>query len=647
MEIRVQGYESQVKLFLVLLVLFLVSAGVIDLNILYRSRSLLVEEAEGRITSTSRAVSRELTDSGLAPRSREPAGRLAITARLTDLARAYSLASLEILDLDGRVIAGTEPWRVGVIDEVAAEVGHSDQGALASGGTILREQAPAQDDSEYGSDRGEILVFVALERAGTGPVSLLKTGHEVSGMRTISRQIRLLAWTQAIAGLVVLSLVFPFVRWVLRPYRALRATAAQLEAREVRPAVEPEDLISSFRGVVEKLKDQERELDRMRALAGSGRPERISPELLDGLTSGVMIVGPEGRITALNPAGETILGAPRGRVVARDFREVFGSSPALLQILRDGVEAGRAHSREVVPYQPPGDRRVAAAHLGVTVSAIPGAGAGGGGAFCLFSDLTEIRGLQERVRLKENLAGLGEMSAGIAHEFRNSLATILGYARLIGREPREGEGSSWASHGEHASAIVREVQSIGRVVDDFLRYARPATLVPTEWDLRSVMADVARQVARDLERPDVRIDLMGEWPRAIRADEGLLRQTFQNLLRNAVEAMPPGPGARGRVTITGSLDPEGGQVSIEVADSGPGIQPEVLDRLFMPFVTTKERGTGLGLALAQKAIVCHDGTIQAANAEGGGARLLVTLPVPPELISASSSKPLAESQRLI
>ncbi len=618
---RVQGYESQVKIFLVLLLLFLGAAGVVGLNALYRTRALLLDEAEGRITSSSRAVQRELEGAGIDAGMQGP--------RLKELARAWSIASLEVHDARGKVVASTEPWRVGVVDPVAAEALRSASGTLASGGAVIREPAPSPRDTEYGPDRGEVVVLLALRGGAAGQALLLKAGHDVMGVRTVARQIRALAWIQAVAGLVVLGLALLFVRWVLRPYRALKDAAAQLEAPRAEAAAgpidDPQELVLSFRSVIEKLKKQERELDRMRAPAAASGPGGLSRELLDGLTSGVLIVAGGGAIRALNPAGESILGLARGAIVGHDYRAAFAASPALLAILRDGVEAGRTHSREVVTYE---GRSGQAMYLGVTVSTIPEApDRGGGGAFCLFSDLTEIRGLQERVRLKENLAGLGEMSAGIAHEFRNSLATILGYARLIGREAEAGAAAGAACearHADNAAAIVREVEAIGRTVNDFLRYARPTSLQPSEWDPRAAMTDLAREVARDSGKSGVEVVIGGEWPASIRADEPLLRQAFQNLLRNAVEAIP---GDSGLVTVVASQDRAGRLLRVEVADSGTGIPPDVLPRLFTPFVTTKDHGTGLGLALAQKAIVSHDGAITADNADGGGARFVVTLPL--------------------
>src|SRR5262249_18735981 len=128
----------------------------------------------------------------------------------------------------------------------------------------------------------------------------------------------------------------------------------------------------------------------------------------------------------------------------------------------------------------------------------------------------------------------------------------------------------------------------------------------------------------DAERPEIGLRIEGEWPRRLQADEGLLRQAFQNLLRNAVEAIPR---EGGEVVVSGRLERAGSQLRGELTDSGPGIPNEVLGRLFTPAVTTKEPGTGLGLAMAQKTIVCHDGAIEARNLERGGACVTVTLPV--------------------
>jgi PAS domain S-box-containing protein len=330
---------------------------------------------------------------------------------------------------------------------------------------------------------------------------------------------------------------------------------------------------------------------------------------LGSLSSGVLILETSGTVAALNPAGASILGLNAAEASGRSVQTLFASSPELVSLLVDALRHGRGKSREVVSHRLPTGRSV---HLGVTVSSPPG---GGAGALCLFSDLTEIRGLQERVLLKENLARVGQLSAGIAHEFRNSLATILGYARLSTKEGNDASGN--------AQAIIREVQAMGRVVDDFLRYAAPARLQRSDLDLRVMLQEIGRESIRPGDE-GVSVVLEGEWPEKIQGDEGLLRQALTNLVRNAVEAAGSAAGAR-CVTIRGRRD--GGAAVIEISDTGPGFPEAVLSRPFTPFVTTKERGTGLGMALAQKIVVSHDGSIEAANPNGGGARVTVVLPV--------------------
>ncbi|HXI03105.1 MAG TPA: ATP-binding protein, partial [Candidatus Saccharimonadales bacterium] len=302
-------------------------------------------------------------------------------------------------------------------------------------------------------------------------------------------------------------------------------------------------------------------------------------------------------------------GLAAAQAAGRPVAEALAGSPELLSILEEALRSGRGRARQVVAHRLASGRTV---HLGVTVSSPPG---GGAGALCLFSDLTEIRSVQERVALKENLARVGQLSAGIAHEFRNSLATILGYARLAGRQQPDS--------AEDLSAIVREVKAMERIVTEFLRYAGPARIQKEPCHLRELLEEIVAEVRRGGDGT-VSAVLEGEWPEEIQADGTLLRQAFHNLVRNAVEASQAGPSPH-RVVVTGRVDPSG--VFVEVADNGPGFPGEILDRLFTPFVTTKESGTGLGMALAQKVVVSHDGSIEAANRPGGGGVVRVVLPL--------------------
>lgn len=603
MQISVTGYETRVKVFMILVVLFLVTANLVTVTFLVRSEEHLVEEARARSVSAALSMAGQLSaqgtlDGALAGR---PGALSRAAAELYRTGRGHGASVVEIVDDGGRVVASSQTWRLGALEPLESLLGPVGAGELRSGRPVA------------GPRNGAVtLAFAPFPPGGDGRRLHLKAGFTLEAAGAVSRQIRFLTWAQGVGGSVVLILVLLFTRYVLRPYRELRAAAEGLEPQSVPASArqsasdEPGFLVASFRGVVEKMRSLEAELETMRHGASTPRGQE---DLLSSLSSGVLILDEAGRVAALNPAGESILGLSAHAIRGRRYGEVLPASPELTGILSEALEHGKGRARQVVAHRHPAGRTV---HLGVTVSGPPG---GAGGALCLFSDLTEIRSVQDRVMLKENLARLGRLSAGIAHEFRNSLATILGYARLAGRERDRGV--------EHAQAIIREVQSMERVVNEFLRYAGPAPLQPVEIDLRELVEEVCRETVRDGEE-EVQMEITGEWPGTIKADETLLRQAFHNLVRNAVEAAIAGDGSP-RVSVEGRLGPSA--VTVILSDSGPGFPPEILERVFTPFVTTKERGTGLGMALAQKVIVSHDGSIEAFNGPGGGGRVRVVLPL--------------------
>jgi signal transduction histidine kinase len=224
------------------------------------------------------------------------------------------------------------------------------------------------------------------------------------------------------------------------------------------------------------------------------------------------------------------------------------------------------------------------------------------------------------MQLKENLAALGELSAGIAHEFKNALATISGYAQMIRSESSEAEAL------DYSERILEQTRNITHVVTEFLKYARPLEIPDERVALESLVERVVAEVGE--ANPQVTIQWEGEFEEA-GGDEGLLRQALLNLARNAAEACALSKGG-GFVTVRGEVvhGNEAGSQRSSIADNGPGIPMNVLPKLFRPFFTTKATGTGLGLAVVQKVIVQHGGQVEVRNRPEGGAEFIVTLPLP-------------------
>jgi signal transduction histidine kinase len=241
------------------------------------------------------------------------------------------------------------------------------------------------------------------------------------------------------------------------------------------------------------------------------------------------------------------------------------------------------------------------------------------GAICLLTDLTELAALQQQIQLKDSLAAVGELSAGIAHEFKNALATISGYAQMISAE------AGVAEVADSAERILEQTRNITHVVTEFLRYARPLEISSEPVALEGVVERVVAEVAEAM--PQLRIRYEGPLG-SVSGDEGLLRQALLNLARNAGEACAAASNG-GRVLLRGEVvrNDESGIQRITVFDNGPGIAAATLPKLFRPFFTTKANGTGLGLAVVQKIIVQHGGKVVARNRPEGGAAFIVTLPV--------------------
>jgi PAS domain S-box-containing protein len=343
--------------------------------------------------------------------------------------------------------------------------------------------------------------------------------------------------------------------------------------------------------------------------------ERLSDEIIASLTSGLLVVGEDRRVRSLNPAGRRLLGMGEADW-SGDVSEVLVGAAPLARVVEECLDSGVAVRRRAVRIDMEGDRTT---HLGVTVSPIgtdPGAP---NGAICLFSDLTDIVELEEQLRLKDSLAQVGELTAGIAHEFRNGLATIHGYARLLDLDRLPGDTRPYVI------GIRDETDTLGAIVRNFLNFAKPTELVLGTVDTRAIVDRAADEIRTDAVARGGAVVVRGEFV-PVQGDDVLLRQAFSNLCRNALEACTEA-GVHPQITIESVPDRAQRLVRIAVIDNGPGVPPAMASRIFMPFVTTRARGTGLGLALVQKIIVTHNGRVTVQSEAGGGTRFVVTLPL--------------------
>ena len=391
---------------------------------------------------------------------------------------------------------------------------------------------------------------------------------------------------------------------ILRIFAAARAATRD----DKKTGSETAFMAAAMEDAVRKLRDGERA---MKARAEAS--ERLSSEIVASLTSGLLVVDRDGIVRTLNPAGQTMLRLAGNRWEG-PYREVLKDAGPLADVLEECLTTSKPVVRRAVPLT-----GGAASHLGLTVSPIrEDAGGAAHGVICLFTDLTEVMELEEQLRLKDSLARLGEMTAGIAHEFRNGLATIHGYGRLLELERLP------TDYRPFVQGIRDETESLGQVVTNFLSFARPTELALAPVEMTALVERAAEEVRAEVRARGGDVVVRGEFGR-VDGDEVLLRQALSNLCRNAFEACAQARIVP-KIVIDGQRDPVHGVIRISVSDNGPGVPDGVADRVFQPFFTTKAQGTGLGLALVQKIVVTHNGRVTVATGEGGGARFVVTLP---------------------
>ncbi|MEK6743885.1 MAG: ATP-binding protein [Nitrospirota bacterium] len=409
-----------------------------------------------------------------------------------------------------------------------------------------------------------------------------------------------------ILGVLVVAAGSFFIWGMMRRYR--REMGLKQEDQEKTQDVS--FIIGAFQDVTRQLKEKEKELERLRSLAEqrAENVESYTENILQCVTSGVITFDTNGLSTTMNRAAEEILGLERAKALGRTCGEIFGEGDTC-RLVQDTLQKkipSRRMETELVRQK---DR----IWLGFNTALLMDRQGKSLGVILSFSDLTEVKQLQEQMELRERLTALGEMSAGIAHELRNPMAVIAGYLNLLAKK-QDGAGQAVIKD------VLEEIGGMNRIIGDLLTFARPTALNRTPVNMRELVESCVATVLQ-AKGADARIATvldLGEGTAPI--DEVLMRQALGNLIQNAVEAMPDG----GTLTVRSHRDHD---LIITVKDAGIGIPREQHRKIFLPFFTTKDKGVGMGLALTHKIITAHGGRIEVESGEGGGTAFSITIPL--------------------
>jgi len=384
-------------------------------------------------------------------------------------------------------------------------------------------------------------------------------------------------------------------------------------------------LETSMGGVNGELDESNKRL--ARALESRRAALAYLESILSAIPSGVVVVDPHGRVVLFNQAAEALTGFAAAEVKGRSYSATLGEgvSQKLTPLYTLATGARTVNEEKVLTT-----RSGSQVPVSFGTSLVVDQEGRLSGAVEVLSDLTGVKLLEAEVARVRTLATIGEVAAEVAHEVRNPLGGIKGFASLLKRDLKTNPGALAL-----VDRILEGIESLERIVGDLLETGKPATVALERIDLASEldrMVDIFDKAARGEGKAIAFETSLSERPFYCRVDKVRLAQAVANLVRNAADAV----GDSGRVTIRAYAGGPGGTgtpgntrreyLTIEVADTGPGVADDVIDKIFSPFFTTKSQGTGLGLAAVRRAAALHGGEVRYTKGESGGSRFLVEIP---------------------
>ncbi len=339
----------------------------------------------------------------------------------------------------------------------------------------------------------------------------------------------------------------------------------------------------------------------------------LNQNVVDSIPSGLITLSSFGTASFVNPAGASILQLEPQAILGRHVTELGFFDFERWNESREELAAGLVVRKEIEDVASTGTAR----NIGFAVSPLSTLDGKAAGYTLIFQDLTEMKKLEAELRLKDRMAAVGELSAGIAHEIRNPLAAIAGSVQVL-----KGSKSLTSQEQRLMSIVLKESERLNKSISDFLRFVRPQEKRALEYDVAGSLSetlDLLQNSPELHERHEIRREIAPASFTLV-GDADQIRQVFWNLARNAVQAMPHG----GVLTVRTTIDD--GSYQITFADNGRGMSSGDLGRLFQPFRTNFPSGTGLGMAISYRIVQEHGGRIDVTSSEGTGSAITVSLP---------------------
>jgi signal transduction histidine kinase len=502
-----------------------------------------------------------------------------------------------IADVNGRAIVHTDPSALGTTLPVREDFQKLRNGSF-------REQLKAV----FGEPR-VYNVYLPIQR-GNQPFGEIRVGISTVLLKNeVEPQLRHALIFSVIAILVSLALAAVVSNIALRPLEAIGRRLDQMTAGVPDATPDPDPRRTDEYGMVNTKIDRLGRQIRDVKEVFSALKENLD-QIMGTLQDGLVLFTRDTRIVLVSASAERFIGRPRGEILGSVVEAVFTDATKLGRIVLDAFALHQAIPQREIELDNGRRIQIALDFIAERGERI--------GALLSMRDAESVRRIENEIELSRRLAAIGRLTSGVAHEVKNPINAIVVHLELLREKMREVDPDT----ARHMDIIGREIHRLDRVVQMLVDFNRPLELRLADFDLRKVVEDVALLASPEAARLGVKLETrLTAAPLPVRADGDLIKQALLNVVLNGVQAM-----ANGGVLEIATRQQDAA-AAIEVRDQGEGIPPEVRDKVFNLYFTTKRTGSGIGLAMSYRVLQLHNGAIDFVTEMGRGTTFRLILPL--------------------
>jgi PAS domain S-box-containing protein len=630
------GYESQIRLSLVIFIVFLILLNFGTEYLFQRTKQVLRDQTDQLLSTVafSASISWGRNSNNV------------LRKNLLELSFKSGINRISLISPDGTPlisssgIPSSEELHTfrGLKPESVRQIQNSNIGQEA--GAIFTDFYSDHQGNTYLACYTPLEISVESNTSGTPKMIWVLAEKDVTTFASMEKMSQINMWVRIGGLFVIVFVTLLLIKNLLRPYRQMvkKAESENIipEASRGEKEGELDSAVNIFEQVIRELKQKEKTLQVLYQQTDRKAKDLASYNeyILKSMTSGMVICNEHGEIVQINQPAEAILGISKSFVKGKRYKVAFREKDPLCTAIGTTLSEQKAYSiPEVEITSGNGESR----WISINSTVIKDEQDRMLGVVVFLNDFTEIKKLEQEIAFKDKMASLGEMSSGLAHELRNSMGAIIGFAKLLLKRKTDPKSQSQALDG-----IVKEAMNMETMLKSFLAFAKPLSLKIGEIALKDIVEECHVSVKETLKESRIafKVDSDPE-PSPMWGDRILLKQCFQNLIQNSIDAMPRG----GEINIRLREKQKGTRdrlLTVEISDTGCGIPKEIQEKIFHPFFTSKENGTGLGLSIVKKIVSLHNGKIELESEPSQGTTIRIYLPIQipsTELAEQASAKP--------